>query len=137
MLDCNFVAVPKYIDFLGRRLTGGDLKSARIAKYAVETAIKELEYKQKTGELVERAAVNAERFKTGREVREGCDNLAPRLAGLVAAESDQHKCFELIKQEVHQVLEALCDQATTNHPTRPRPAARRDPRDPVRPRGSA
>ena len=48
-----FKAVPAYISFISQRVAGGDLKGARIAKYAVETALRELELKQKSGELVE------------------------------------------------------------------------------------
>ena len=52
-----FVAVPAYISFISQRLAGGDLKGARIAKYAVETALRELELKQKSGEVIDRSAV--------------------------------------------------------------------------------
>ena len=48
-----FVAVPAYISFISQRLAGGDLKGARIAKYAVETALRELELKQKSGEVID------------------------------------------------------------------------------------
>ena len=49
-----FTAVPAYIAFISRQLTGTDLKSARVAKYQIETALRELELKEKSGQLVDR-----------------------------------------------------------------------------------
>src|SRR6476620_8013202 len=57
-----FKAIPAYIRFINERVAGGDLKGARIAKYAVETALRELDLRQRSGELVLRAAVEREFF---------------------------------------------------------------------------
>ena len=70
-----FVAVPAYISFISQRLAGGDLKGARIAKYAVETAFRELELKQKSGEVIDRSAVDNEFFRIARTVRDNFQNL--------------------------------------------------------------
>lgn len=103
-----FVAVPAYISFISQRLSGGsDLKSARIAKYAVETALRELELKQKSGEFVSRAAVENEFFSLARTVRDNFQNLPARTAGLLAAEKDQQRCYDILAEEVRQILEGL------------------------------
>lgn len=61
-----FTAVPAYIAFISQRLAGGDLKSARVGKYQIDTALRELEYKQKCGQLVDRSAVEGEFFRLAR-----------------------------------------------------------------------
>lgn len=104
-----FLAVPAYLRFLEQRLTGSDLKAARVAKYAVETALKELEYKQKAGELVSSEAVKKEWFSISREVRDNFQNLPARTAGLVASERDQQRCHDILADEVRKILEGLTD----------------------------
>lgn len=59
------------------------------------------------GEYVRKDTVDKDFFRLGREIREGFDNLPSRLAAIVAAETDQQKCFDLIKAEVDQILEVL------------------------------
>ena len=78
-----FKAVPAYIRFISQRVAGGDLKGARIAKYAVETTLRELELKQKSGEVIDRSAVDNEFFRIARTVRDNFQNLPARTAGLV------------------------------------------------------
>jgi hypothetical protein len=46
----------------------------------------------------------------GRAMRYNFSNLASRCAGLVAAEKNQQKCFDILSGEVNQILEGLtCD----------------------------
>ena len=73
------IAVPAYIAFLSQRLTGGDLKAARIAKYVVDTALKELEYKVRCKELVSREAVEKEFFNLARTARDQFFNVPDTL----------------------------------------------------------
>jgi hypothetical protein len=91
-----FKAIPAYIRFISTRVAGGDLKGARIAKYAVETALRELELKQRSGELVERSAVEGEFFSIARTVRDNFQNLPARTAGLVCAERNQQRCYDIL-----------------------------------------
>ena len=106
-----FKAVPAYITFISQRVAGGDLKGARIAKYAVETALRELELKQKSGELVSRSAVEGEFFSIARTVRDNFQNLPARTAGLVCAERNQQRCYDILASEVQQILEGLTRDA--------------------------
>ena len=125
-----FKAVPAYISFISQRVAGGDLKGARIAKYAVETALRELELKQKSGELVNRAAVEGEFFSLARNVRDNFQNLPSRTAGLVAAERNQQRCYDILATEVQQILEGLTSGAGNGADVRPVPPPRKKEKDP-------
>jgi len=111
-----FKAVPAYISFISQRVAGGDLKGARIAKYAVETALRELELKQKSSELISRSAVENEFFTIARSVRDNFQNLPIRTCGLVAAERNQQRCYEILATEVQQILEGLTRDAYRDQP---------------------
>ena len=67
----------------------------------------ELRNQEKQGKLVSRDAAEKEWFKRAREVRDALENIPTRIAGLVAAEKNQEKCFAIIQQEIRQVLETL------------------------------
>ena len=69
--------------------------------------ITELDYRKRVGELVERSAVEAEAFRTGRQVRDGMLNIPPRIAGILAAETDQRKVHEILDNEIRRCLEVL------------------------------
>lgn len=67
----------------------------------------ELDYRERVGELVERDAVDAERFQTGRQIRDALQNIPSRVAGLLAAETDQRKCHDLLDREIRLALEGI------------------------------
>jgi phage terminase Nu1 subunit (DNA packaging protein) len=79
--------------------------------------LSELEYRKQVGELVKRSAVEAGWFRTGRQVRDGLLNIPPRIAGIVAAETDQRKVHEIIDAEIRRVLKVL--SADENKDTQP------------------
>lgn len=73
----------------------------------------ELEYEERVGTLVRKDEVEKEMFQIGRLVRDAVLNVPSRLAGIIAAESDQRKVHDLLERELRQALEALSihDQA--------------------------
>lgn len=81
-----------------------DEQKRRIRALAVR---EELRNQEKEGKLVSRAAVEREWFKLAREIRDGLENIATRIAGQVAVERKQERCYEIIQKEVRQVLEGL------------------------------
>jgi hypothetical protein len=87
--------------------------AARASKETALATLRELQVEERTNELVRRSAVADREFRVGRRVRDGLQNLSSRLAGLVAAETSQQKCFELIEREVQQCLEGLTDEKDT------------------------
>lgn len=75
----------------------------------------ELEYEERVGTLVKKSEVEKEAFRVGRLVRDAVLNVPSRLAGILAAESDQRKVHDLLEKELRQALEALAieDQGGT------------------------
>jgi hypothetical protein len=67
----------------------------------------ELEYEERVGTLVRKEDVEKEVFRIGRLVRDAVLNVPSRLAGILAAESDQRKVHDLLEAELRQALEAL------------------------------
>jgi hypothetical protein len=57
--------------------------------------------------LVLRAAADKETFEIIRRARDKFLNIPARLAGILAAESDQARVFEVLTRELHQALEDL------------------------------
>jgi hypothetical protein len=67
----------------------------------------ELEYEERVGMLVRKSEVEKAAFRVGRLVRDAVLNVPSRLAGILAAESDQRKVHDLLEKELRQALEAL------------------------------
>lgn len=70
----------------------------------------ELEFNERVGQLVYRGTVEAEWFRVGRIVRDALLNIPSRIAGILAAESDQRKVHDLLEREIRQALEVLSTQ---------------------------
>jgi phage terminase Nu1 subunit (DNA packaging protein) len=115
-------SVRGYVAFLKTDPT--TLKAERLRLAKVQADILELQLGQRRGELVLRRAVADREFRKHRQVRDSLENIPSRVAGLVAAESSQAKCFELLRREVQQALEGLCDgtDTDTSQTTTPRTA---------------
>lgn len=67
----------------------------------------ELEYEERVGTLVRKDEVEKEYFRKGRLVRDAVLNVPARLAGILAAETDQRKVHDQLETELRQALEAL------------------------------
>ena len=104
------MAVPMYLGYLERPGESRTLSEARKKKVEIETKIKTLELRRREDELVERCSVEKVQFAEGRRIQSGLNNLAPRLAATLAAESDQAQCYAIIEKEVRQILEELSDE---------------------------
>ena len=86
------------------------LAAAKARERHFKAGLAELEYRQRIGELVEVDKVEAEAFRIGRLVRDAILNIPSRLAGILAAESDQRRVYELLEKEHRQALDTLsCD----------------------------
>jgi phage terminase Nu1 subunit (DNA packaging protein) len=81
--------------------------AARARKESALASLRELQLQERTGELVRRDAVSKAVFASNRAIRDQFMNLPARVSGLVAAETNQHKCFEILANEVRQILEDL------------------------------
>ena len=78
---------------------------ARKEFYKAELA--RLEFEQVSGKLVEKEKVEAEAFRLARLVRDSVLNVPARIAGIIAAETDQRKVHDLLEKELRQALEPL------------------------------
>lgn len=90
---------------------GGDLPTlllkTRIKSEAERGKLLELKAKVETGKYVDTDEVKVAAFNKGRIVRDNLLNVAGRLAAVVAAESNERRCFELIDGEIRHAIVAL------------------------------
>jgi len=100
-------SVRSYVQFL--RTESGSLTDERARLVKSQADLSELKLKQRTGELVEWAVIEKAIFALHRQLRDNFLNLPPRCDALVAAESDQRKCFDILNKEVLQILTGLSD----------------------------
>ncbi len=83
------------------------LAKSQAKKEEFRAKLVELEYEERVGTLVKKSEVEKEAFRVGRLVRDAVLNVPSRLAGILAAESDQRKVHDLLEKELRQALEAL------------------------------
>ena len=60
--------------------------------------------------LIEAEAIIRECFAIGQALREGLESISERCAALVAVESDQHQCREILYREHNQLLTDICER---------------------------
>jgi len=105
-------SVMGYVKFLQERAYG---KSATVqdshyerTRYLKSKAdLTELELAERAGKLVDADDVRKLNFKNARLTRNNLQTVADRVAPLVAAESDQKICWELINADVDRSLKAV------------------------------
>jgi phage terminase Nu1 subunit (DNA packaging protein) len=101
-------SVRNYLRFL--RSNRGTLTNERSRLTKCQADLAELNYRERQGELILRAAVADQQFRTGRQVRDNFFNLPSRTDALVAAEPDRQKCFDILTREMRQCLESIQTQ---------------------------
>lgn len=65
---------------------------------------KRLQWEIKQGQWIKKSDVKNQAFRAARLARESLLNIAARVSPLVAAESDQSRCFAIIQKEIKDVL---------------------------------
>lgn len=80
---------------------------ARAEREGLQAKLTRIELGKKSGELVSAKAVEAEAFRLGRTIRDNLLNVPDRISHQLAAETDPAKVHEILRAEIHQVLEAL------------------------------
>lgn len=83
------------------------LLKARTKTEVEKGRLLEMKAKVEAGRFVDADEVKVAAFNRARIVRDALLNLASRLSPLVAAESDERACFDLIDREVRQALDEL------------------------------
>lgn len=80
---------------------------ARAQHERFKARLAQLELEQREGKLVEADAVRRESFRVARIVRDALLNLPDRVAGELAAETNQFKVHQRLVQEIRRALEDL------------------------------
>lgn len=80
---------------------------ARAQHERFKARLAQLELEQREGKLVEAEVVKRESFRTARLVRDALLNLPDRVAGELAAETNQFKVHQRLVSEIRRALEDL------------------------------
>lgn len=79
-------------------------RAAQAVKLTYQAKLAELEYRQKVGELVSAEDVALEMGKAARSLRDRVRSIPDRLAAMLAAETDPHRCRMILAGEIDQAL---------------------------------
>jgi hypothetical protein len=105
------VAAAAFFETLGIDLQSlPDRTDLERAKVAVETRILQLKHDRESGALVDAEQVEKELFSFARRYRDAVQSIPDRCSPLVAAESDQFKCKQILRVEIDQILRNLADE---------------------------
>lgn len=100
-------AVAAYIRHLQASQADEERAKEETEKLRLDNALKRLKLERATGELMSKEAVKQAWFSAGRQIRDTLENLPDRLAGPLAAETEQAAIFALLSNELRQLLETL------------------------------
>ena len=84
---------------------------ARARKETALAGLRELQLRQRQGELVLRSAVEMAVFASNRRVRDQLLNIPSRTSGILAAETNQHTIHAILAKEIHHTLESLSGES--------------------------
>ena len=82
---------------------------ARTLKETYMAKLAQLDYDVKIGKLVSAEEVKNKVFQAARVTRDAILNIPDRIAGELAAETDYHRVYDLLKRELQQALEEMAD----------------------------
>lgn len=80
---------------------------ARTLSQRVKAVLLKIDLEERTGKLVESAAVRTAAFNTARTLRDALMNIPDRISVILAAETDQSKVSALLAKEIRQALDEL------------------------------
>jgi hypothetical protein len=80
---------------------------AKAKKMYFSAKLLELEYKMKTGELINLNDVKKEAFTRARRLRDRLLNIPDRVSALIAGEGDHEKVLKILQQEFKKALDSI------------------------------
>ncbi len=98
-------SIRSYLTFVKSKT--GTVTDERTRLLKAQADMQELKVRQRTGDLVEQEAVRRATFDMVRGARDTLQNIPSRISGVLAAEGDQARVFDLLTREIHQALEGL------------------------------
>jgi hypothetical protein len=86
-----------------------DYAKARAGTQIYEALLKKLRYEERAKHLTPTVDVENARFTEFRILREACFNIPPRIAALIAGETEVERCQQLLESELNNVFNAFAD----------------------------
>ncbi len=88
-----------------------------VSQYTKARAVREhylarlakLEFEEKVGSLVSRDEVRVAAYNTFRQYRDHILSIPDRIAAMLAAESDEAKCYQILSGEIRKALNEFAD----------------------------
>ncbi len=90
--------------------SGGDYWASRARRERAEAELAELKLAEQQGVLVRADEVRAAYAKRAASLRESLLQMPSRLSAVLAAESAQVRCHDILQAEVHAILSGLVEQ---------------------------
>jgi hypothetical protein len=100
-----------------RRQPDDDQDAFGAAQYSKARAVREhyqarlakIDYEERIGNLVSKDEVQVAAFNTHRVIRDAMLNIPDRVAAMLAAETDEAKCHEVLTTEIRKALNDFAD----------------------------
>lgn len=92
-------------------LDDADLMEAKTEKERFQAKLLELEFKEKTGELISAEKAKKEAFKLGRLIRDAILNVPSQICNELAAETDPFKVHNKLSYALTKALEVMVEEA--------------------------
>ena len=82
-------------------------QTSRAVRETYAAKMAKLDFEERSGKLVQADEVQVAAFNAARQVRDRLFCIPPRLAAVLAAESDAHAVEQILQQELRDALEVL------------------------------
>ena len=82
---------------------------ARAVREHYQARLAKIEYEERVGSLVSKDEVQVAAFNTHRVIRDAMLNIPDRTAAMLAAETDEAKCYEILATEIRKALNEFAD----------------------------
>jgi hypothetical protein len=92
---------------MGQQSKRQQYENARTATEVYKAKLAQLEYEEKSGELVRAADIRKKLYEVARDVRNGMMGIASRTAPVLVAMDDQHEIQTRLSEEIATALESL------------------------------
>ena len=92
---------------IGLEKTPNSLNKVKIFRELYMGKIAQLDFKKKSGELVEKSEVEKDGYEAGRLIRDNLLNFSHKMSMKVAALSDPKEIEAILESEIHQILEQI------------------------------
>lgn len=82
---------------------------ARAIREHYQARLAKIEYEERVGNLVSKDEVQIASFNKFRQFRDAMLNIPDRIAAMLAAETDEGKCYEILATEIRKALNDFAD----------------------------